>query len=162
MLILVLLYNKLGQLRKQQIHVNATSTLDSNQDSASDKEDATEMSELLAQKKAPLDLKDSGNWWCLLYLAISVCFIVHTIKAVHLLWLCKLCVWPVKKAVQPTRYRIYIQYMSLAVPLDHTSAKCWSHTSRVWSSGCEHEIARIGTSYFGTQRVNHISLSIKY
>ena len=66
MLILVLLYNKLGQLRKQQIHVNATkpllsSTLDSNQDGASDKEDATEMSELLAQKKKPLDLKDSGN-----------------------------------------------------------------------------------------------------
>ena len=61
MLVLILLYNKLGQLRKQQIHVNATSTLDSNQDSASDKEDATEMSELLAQKKAPLDLKDSGN-----------------------------------------------------------------------------------------------------
>ena len=66
MLILVLLYNKLGQLRKQQIHLNATkpllsSTLDSNQDGASDKEDATEMSELLAQKKKPLDLKDSGN-----------------------------------------------------------------------------------------------------
>ena len=61
MLVLILLYNKLGQLRKQQIHVNATSTLDSNQDSASDKEDATEMSELLAQKKKPLDLKDSGN-----------------------------------------------------------------------------------------------------
>ena len=66
MLILVLLYHKLGQLRKQQIHVNTTepllsSTLNSNQDGASDKEDATEMSELLAPEKAPLDLKDSGN-----------------------------------------------------------------------------------------------------
>ena len=66
MLILVLLYHKLGQLRKQQIHVNVpepllSSTLDSNQDGASDKEDATEMSELLVQKKKPLDLKDSGN-----------------------------------------------------------------------------------------------------
>ena len=64
MLVLVLLYHKLGQLREQQIHVNATepllsSTLDSNQDSASDKEDATEMSELLAQNKKPLE--DSKN-----------------------------------------------------------------------------------------------------
>ena len=64
MLVLVLLYHKLGQLREQQIHVNATepllsSTLDSNQDGASDKEDATEMSELLAPEKTPLE--DSGN-----------------------------------------------------------------------------------------------------
>ena len=64
MLVLVLLYHKLGQLREQQIHVNATepllsSTLDSNQDGASDKEDATEMSELLAQNKKPLE--DSKN-----------------------------------------------------------------------------------------------------
>jgi len=66
MLILVLLYHKLGQLRKQQIHVNVpepllSSTLDSNQDGASDKEDATEMSELLVPEKTPSDLKDSGN-----------------------------------------------------------------------------------------------------
>ena len=66
MLVLVLLYRKLGQLRRQQIRVDIpepllSSTLDSNQDGASDKEDATEMSELLAQKKKPLDLKDSGN-----------------------------------------------------------------------------------------------------
>ena len=64
MLVLVLLYHKLGQLREQQIHVNTTepllsSTLDSNQDGASDKEDATEMSELLAQNKKPLE--DSKN-----------------------------------------------------------------------------------------------------
>ena len=64
MLILVLLYYKLGQLREQQIHVDATepllsSTLNSNQDGASDKEDATEMSELLAQNKKPLE--DSKN-----------------------------------------------------------------------------------------------------
>ena len=64
MLVLVLLYHKLGQLRKQQIHVNATepllsSTLDSNQDGASDKEDVTEMSELLVPEKTPLE--DSGN-----------------------------------------------------------------------------------------------------
>ena len=64
MLILVLLYHKLGQLREQQIHVNATepllsNTLSSNQDGASDKEDATEMSELLSPEKNPLE--DSGN-----------------------------------------------------------------------------------------------------
>ena len=64
MLVLVLLYHKLGQLREQQINVPEpllSSTLDSNQDGASDKEDATEMSELLTQKKTPLDRKDSGN-----------------------------------------------------------------------------------------------------
>ena len=64
MLILVLLYHKLGQLREQQMHVNVTeplpsNTLNSNQDGASDKEDATEMSELLAPEKTPLE--DSGN-----------------------------------------------------------------------------------------------------
>ena len=64
MVILVLLYHKLGQLREQQIHVNATepllsNTLGSSQDGASDKEDATEMSELLSPEKKPLE--DSGN-----------------------------------------------------------------------------------------------------
>ena len=64
MLVLVLLYHKLGQLREQQIHVNIpepllSSTLGSNQDGASDKEDATEMSELLVPEKTPLE--DSGN-----------------------------------------------------------------------------------------------------
>ena len=64
MVILVLLYHKLGQLREQHLHVNATepllsNTLSSNQDGASDKEDATEMSELLSPEKKPLE--DSGN-----------------------------------------------------------------------------------------------------
>ena len=64
MLILVVLYHKLGQLREQQIHVNATepllsNTLGNDQDGASDKEDATEMSGLLSPEKKPLE--DSRN-----------------------------------------------------------------------------------------------------
>ena len=53
MLILGLLYHKLGQLRKEQMHVGATKSLSSNQDGISDdhEEDATEMSELLAPEK---------------------------------------------------------------------------------------------------------------
>ena len=54
MLILGLLYHKLGQLRKEQMHVGATKSLGSNQDGTSDEEDATEMSELLAPEKLPL------------------------------------------------------------------------------------------------------------
>ena len=54
MLILGLLYHKLGQLRKEQMHVGATKSLSSNQDGTSDEEDATEMSELLAPEKLPL------------------------------------------------------------------------------------------------------------
>lgn len=57
-LILVLLYRKLGQLRKQYMH-NSDSELhnshDSDQDSASDKEDGTEMSELLSKDRTPLE-----------------------------------------------------------------------------------------------------------
>ena len=57
-LILGLLYNKLGQLRKQQMLVNDTKprpsrAFGSEQDGASDKEDATEMSELLGLNKTP-------------------------------------------------------------------------------------------------------------
>ena len=53
MLILGLLYHKLGQLRKQQMEVGASKPLpskspSSNQDGVSDNEDAAEMSELLA------------------------------------------------------------------------------------------------------------------
>ena len=51
MLILGLLYHKLGQLRKEQMHVGATKSLGSNQDGTSDEENATEMSELLAPEK---------------------------------------------------------------------------------------------------------------
>ena len=57
-LILGLLYNKLGRLRKQQMLVSDTKpqpshTFGSEQDGASDKEDATEMSELLELNKTP-------------------------------------------------------------------------------------------------------------
>jgi len=63
-LILVLLYRKLGQLRKQHMHNSDSelhSTHDSDQDSASDKEDGTEMSELLSKCRTPLE--GSSNWW---------------------------------------------------------------------------------------------------
>ena len=64
MLILGLLYHKLGQLRKQQMHIGASEPLPSkssgsNQDGVSDEEDATEMSELLAPEKTPL--KEASN-----------------------------------------------------------------------------------------------------
>ena len=61
MLILGLLYHKLGQLRKQQMQIGASKPLpsSSNQDGVSDEEDATEMSELLAPEKTPL--KESSN-----------------------------------------------------------------------------------------------------
>ena len=57
-LILGLLYHKLGRLRKQQMLVSDTKpqpsrTSGSEQDGASDKEDATEMSELLGLNKTP-------------------------------------------------------------------------------------------------------------
>ena len=63
-LILVLLYHRLGQLRNQHMQVNDTkplpdSTRDSDQDSASDMEDGTEMSELLSTDRTPLE--GSGN-----------------------------------------------------------------------------------------------------
>ena len=63
-LILVLLYHKLGQLRNQHMQVSDTkplpdSTRDSDQDSASDMEDGTEMSELLSTDGTPLE--GSGN-----------------------------------------------------------------------------------------------------
>lgn len=63
-LILVLLYHKLGQLRNQDMQVSDTkplpdSTHDSDQDSASDMEDGTEMSELLSTDRTPLE--GSGN-----------------------------------------------------------------------------------------------------
>ena len=56
MLILGLLYHKLGQLRNQQMEVGASKPLpskspSSNQDGVSDNEDAAEMSELLAPEK---------------------------------------------------------------------------------------------------------------
>ena len=56
MMILGLLYHKLGQLRKQQMHVSDIKPLPSStseQDVASDKDDATEMSELLESNKTP-------------------------------------------------------------------------------------------------------------
>ena len=56
MMILGLLYHKLGELRKQQMHVSDTKPLPSStseQDVASDKDDATEMSELLESNKTP-------------------------------------------------------------------------------------------------------------
>ena len=57
-LILGLLYHKHGRLRKQQMLVSDTKpqpscTFGSEQDGASDKEDATEMSELLELNKTP-------------------------------------------------------------------------------------------------------------
>ena len=67
-LILVLLYRKLGQLRKENMNSDATEPLpssthgsSSDQDGASDNEDATEMSELLAPEKKPLALEKSTN-----------------------------------------------------------------------------------------------------
>ena len=56
MVILGLLYHKLGQLRKQQMQVSDTKPLPfrtSEQGAASDKDDATEMSELLESNKTP-------------------------------------------------------------------------------------------------------------
>ena len=62
MLILVLLYHKLGKLRKKNMNSNATESLpssthssNSDQDGASDNEDSTEMSKLLALEKKPLE-----------------------------------------------------------------------------------------------------------
>ena len=66
MLILVLLYRKLGQLRKENMNSDATEPppssthgSSSDQDSASDNEDATEMSKLLALENKPLE--ESSN-----------------------------------------------------------------------------------------------------
>ena len=60
MLILILLYRKLGQLRKESMSTNVTELLSinthsssSDHDSASDKEDETEISKLLALEKNP-------------------------------------------------------------------------------------------------------------
>ena len=68
MLILVLLYRKLGQLRKENMNSDATESppssthgSSSDQDGASDNEDATEMSKLLAPEKKPLTLEKSTN-----------------------------------------------------------------------------------------------------
>ena len=62
MLILILLYRKLGQLRKESMSTNVTELLSinthsssSDHDSASDKEDETEISKLLALEKNPSD-----------------------------------------------------------------------------------------------------------
>ena len=63
-LILVLLYRKLGQLRKQHMQISDTKSLpdstmhdsdDSDQDNASDREDGTEMSELLSTDRTLLE-----------------------------------------------------------------------------------------------------------
>ena len=66
MLILVLLYHKLGKLRKENMNSDATefppsSTYgsSSDQDGASDNENSTEMSELLASEKKLLE--ESSN-----------------------------------------------------------------------------------------------------
>ena len=69
MLILILLYNKLTQLRKQNMHTDLTDATDplpssthsssSDQDGLSDNEDATEMSELLVPEKSLLE--ESSN-----------------------------------------------------------------------------------------------------
>ena len=66
MLILVLLYRKLGQLRKENMNSDATESLPSSthssisdQDGASDNEDSTEMSKLLAPEKKLLE--ESSN-----------------------------------------------------------------------------------------------------
>ena len=100
MVILVLLYHKLGQLREQQIHVNATdpllsNTLSSNQDGASDKEDATEMSELLSPEKNSLE--DSGNWWCLLSSHFCLCVLLCALVRLYNYGVncVRTCVWPV-------------------------------------------------------------------
>ena len=68
MLILVLLYRKLGQLRKENMNSDATKSppssthgSSSDQDGASDNEDATEMSKLLAPEKKLLTLEKSTN-----------------------------------------------------------------------------------------------------
>ena len=61
-LILILLYRKLGQLRKENMSTNVNELLTTNthssssdHDSASDKEDETEFSKLLAVEKKPLE-----------------------------------------------------------------------------------------------------------
>ena len=57
-LILVLLYRKLGQLRKENMHSDTTEPLSgsiSDQDSTENKKDATEKSELLALENKPLE-----------------------------------------------------------------------------------------------------------
>ena len=61
-LILILLYRKLGQLRKENMSTNVTELLTTNthsnngdHDSAPDKKDETELSKLLALKKKPLE-----------------------------------------------------------------------------------------------------------
>ena len=66
MLILALLYRKLGQLRKENMSTNVTELFPTNthssnsdHDSASDKEDETELSKLLAVEKKPLE--ESSN-----------------------------------------------------------------------------------------------------
>ena len=62
LLFLVLLYRKLGQLRKQNMHIDATEPLPSSthgssgdQDDTKNKKDATEASELLAQERKCLE-----------------------------------------------------------------------------------------------------------
>ena len=60
LLFLILLYRKLGQLRKQNMHIDATepfpsSTHDQLQDNTKQKKDATETSELLALEKKCLE-----------------------------------------------------------------------------------------------------------
>ena len=62
LLFLVLLYRKLGQLRKQNMHIDATELLPSSthgssgdQDDKKNKKDATEASELLAQERKCLE-----------------------------------------------------------------------------------------------------------
>ena len=66
MLILVLLYRKLGKLRKENMNSDATESPPSSthssisdQDGASDNEDSTEMSKLLAPEKKLLE--ESSN-----------------------------------------------------------------------------------------------------
>ena len=62
-LILVLLYRKLGQLRKQHMQLSDTKSVpdsthdsdDSDLDNASDREDGTEMSELLSTDRTLLE-----------------------------------------------------------------------------------------------------------
>ena len=62
MLILILLYCKLGQLRKQNMHIDTTELLSgsthgssSDQDSTDSKKGVTEKSELLALDNKPLE-----------------------------------------------------------------------------------------------------------